>query len=269
MGRRGAEARAVGVGQAHHDVRRPDVETAGDAYAARFAGPVGRWFLTVQAVQVLRLLRGAFAGGLPATVLDLGGGHAQLAPVLADAGVEVTAQGSDPVCAARLAPVMARLPGRVRFQAAPLDALPFADRSFDAVIAVRLLAHAADWRPLLGEMARITRTAVLVDFAPADGSQRLAGAGFGLKRRVEGNTRPFFTQSVADVAGELARHGLTRADHHRQFLLPMAAHRALGRPGLSRAAEAAARAAGLARITGGPVLLCAHRPAPPTGATTP
>ena len=56
-------------------VPAPDVETASDDYAARFAGPVGAWMLQVQERAVLELI----APWPGASVLDVGGGHAQLA----------------------------------------------------------------------------------------------------------------------------------------------------------------------------------------------
>lgn len=252
--------KAAGAGRASHDVEAPDVETSSDAYAGRFRGGVGAWFLEVQAREVLRQLRAAGGGTLPATVLELGGGHAQLAGHLAAAGIRLDVQGSLPACVSRLSPVIEAYPDHVRFHTAKLSALPFAEKSYDAVIAVRLMAHVDRWRPLLAEMARLSRRTVLIDFAPDDGFQKLADASFGLKRRVESNTRPFFTHSIREVAAELAGHGFTEISWHRQFILPMAAHRALGKPGLSRAAEALARAVRLDRLTGGPVLMCASRP---------
>jgi hypothetical protein len=59
--------------------------------------------------------------------------------------------------------------------------LPFPDRALDALIAVRLLVHVVDfptvfsvdfWQPLL----------------------------FGIKRRIEGNTRPFFCYDVRQLS---------------------------------------------------------------------
>ena len=61
---------------------RADVETSSEGYARRFAGPVGRYFLKVQEEITLRLL----APWPRARVLDVGGGHAQLAPPLVAQG---------------------------------------------------------------------------------------------------------------------------------------------------------------------------------------
>ena len=76
-----------------------DVSSSSDDYARRFAGAVGQWFLDIQTGITLDLLR-----ELPpaASVLDVGGGHAQVAPPLIAAGYDVTVIGSDSQCSARL-----------------------------------------------------------------------------------------------------------------------------------------------------------------------
>ena len=63
-----------------HNTLTPDVETASDGYARRFAGPVGTYFLARQAAAVARLLSDSDAPGRRA--LDVGGGHGQLTPLL-------------------------------------------------------------------------------------------------------------------------------------------------------------------------------------------
>ena len=75
-----------------------DADTATDAYASRFSGPVGEWFLEVQRRIVLDLL----APWPHASVLDLGGGHAQIAGSLVEAGYRVMVAGSRETCRARL-----------------------------------------------------------------------------------------------------------------------------------------------------------------------
>ncbi len=75
-----------------------DIETASDDYAARFSGAVGSYFLQVQSRLTLDLLE-----DLPrASVLDVGGGHAQLTRPLIDNGYTVTVTGSADICRTRL-----------------------------------------------------------------------------------------------------------------------------------------------------------------------
>ena len=73
-----------------------DIETSNDDYATRFRGATGAWMLKVQERGVLKLLGARVAPG--ATVLDVGGGHGQLAHPLADAGYKVSVIGSAPSC---------------------------------------------------------------------------------------------------------------------------------------------------------------------------
>ena len=131
----------------------PDVETAGAAYARRFSGPAGAYLLDVQAQTLRRLLSDAAIEG--GRVLDVGGGHAQLTRVLLAFGFEVWVQGSRPSCGERLVPLMQEAEGRLHFVASSLWSLPFADRAFDLVIGIRLLAHVERWQALLSEMARV------------------------------------------------------------------------------------------------------------------
>jgi hypothetical protein len=52
-----------------------DIHTSSDEYALRFSGPAGEWMLAVQERIALRMVR-RFPD---ATILDVGGGHGQLA----------------------------------------------------------------------------------------------------------------------------------------------------------------------------------------------
>ena len=230
-----------------------DVETSSDDYARRFAGPVGAFLLEVQARATLDLLS-PWPG---ARVLDVGGGHAQLTGPLLDAGRDVTVYGSSPLCAHRLRPWLDS--GRARFVAGDLLRTPFPDRAFDVVVSYRLLPHTIVWRELVAELCRVARRAVLVDYPTARSINAASGALYGLKKRVEGNTRTFTVFRDADVESAFATAGFKPTGRSPQFCFPMALHRALGRVGLSRALEAGAGALRLTRLVGSPVILRAER----------
>lgn len=232
-----------------------DVESSSELYARRFAGPVGEWFLRLQARLTLESLAGLPPG---ATVLDVGGGHAQLAPPLADAGYRVTVVGSDPVCGARLAPLTAA--GRCRFEVADLLALPYPGQAFDAVLCYRLLAHSIDWTRLIGELCRVARHRVVVDY-PARRSVNVASEGlFRIKNSIErGTTRPYALYGRAEVARAFEAQGFRVIGERPQFFLPMALYRLAGSAGLARAAEGLSRRVGLTGILGSPVIARADR----------
>jgi 2-polyprenyl-3-methyl-5-hydroxy-6-metoxy-1,4-benzoquinol methylase len=236
-------------------VRREDadVETSSDAYALRFRGPVGAWFLDVQARTTLDLL----APWPGARVLDVGGGHGQLAGPLAQAGHAVTVYGSDERCRGRVDALVAG--GRAAFAAGDLLHAPFADRAFDVVLSFRLLPHVDAWPALVGELCRLAARAVVVDYPTRRSVNAFAGAFFDAKKGVERDTRPFAVFADAAVEEAFAAHGFRVTARRPQFLLPMALHRAHGRGGLGRALEVVPRTLGLTRALGSPVILRAER----------
>jgi SAM-dependent methyltransferase len=230
-----------------------DVETSSAAYARRFEGPVGRWFLDVQARTTLELLRPR-----PGTsILDVGGGHAQLTGPLLEAGCDVTVYGSADRCSERLQEWVRS--GQARFRSGPLLQAPWPDRSFDATLAFRLLPHLDRWRELVAELCRLARHVVIVDYPTARSANAVSGALFGVKKGIEGDTRPFRVFRDAEVEEAFAAAGFVRTARRPQFLLPMALHRGLRLASLSRALEATAHSAGLTRAWGSPVILRAER----------
>jgi SAM-dependent methyltransferase len=208
-----------------HDITTPDIETASAAYAGRFAGPVGAYLLDVQANAAQRLLSGVTFRSRRA--LDVGGGHAQLTRLLLRLGFEVWVQGSASSCAERLGPLMAEANGRLHFVTSSLWALPFADRSFDLVVGVRLLAHVQRWQALLAEMTRVCRQCLLIEYAPIASANILEPWLFALKRRIEGNTRPFLCYSRHQLAPVLREQGFADLTEQKEFMVPVVVHRAL------------------------------------------
>lgn len=233
-----------------------DVETSSAAYARRFAGPVGDYFLQVQARATLELLVSWSA----ASVLDVGGGHGQTIGPLVAAGYAVTVFGSDEVCRERVKPWIER--GQARFQAGDLLALPFPDRSFDVCLSYRLLPHVARWDTLIGELCRVARRAVVVDYPTRRSVNRLGTSLFGLKQGVEGDARPFTVFRDAEIEAAFRARGFRVTGRRPQFFLPMALHRALGVAPLTRGLEAAAAALGFRKAFGSPVILRLEPDAP-------
>jgi 2-polyprenyl-3-methyl-5-hydroxy-6-metoxy-1,4-benzoquinol methylase len=230
-----------------------DVVTSSDAYARRFAGEVGAFFLDVQSRITLELL-----GPFPAaSVLDVGGGHGQTTGALVEAGHAVTVLGSDPCCEARVRRWTAS--ARAAFVAADLLSPDLPDRSFDVVLSYRLLPHVRRFEELVATLARLARRAVVVDYPTRRSLNAVADLSFGLKRSVESDTRPFRVFADAEVRQAFAAHGLHPTARRGQFFLPMAFHRAVGSAGLARRLEAGASAAGLTRLFGSPVILRLER----------
>lgn len=230
-----------------------DLETSSDDYARRFAGPVGDFFLEVQARTTLDLLQ-PWPG---ASVLDVGGGHGQVTGPLVEAGYAVTVLGSHASCESRVA-AWTR-PGRARFVCGDLLAPPLPDRAFDLVLSYRLLPHVRRWPELVASFARLARSAVVVDYPTRRSANAAADLLFGLKKGVEGDTRPFTVFQDAELEASFAAHGFLPTGRRPQFFFPMALHRTAGWAGLTRGLEGLARVTLLTRLLGSPVILRLER----------
>jgi hypothetical protein len=121
------------------------------------------------------------------------------------------------------------------------------------------MAHIGDWRGYLAELARVARQAVIIDFPIPSGVNALEPLLFGLKKRVEGDTRRFDTIRTADVCRSLESAGFSRTTEVGQFVLPIVMHRKLGLPRLSSVLERGCASFGLASALGTPVILRADR----------
>jgi ubiquinone/menaquinone biosynthesis C-methylase UbiE len=238
---------------ANASVETPDIETSSADYASRFSGDAGRYLLDTQA----RCIAEAIRDLAPGSVLDVGGGHGQLVGALSKAGWRVTVHGTDPACEKNLRELHGHT--ECRFVTGPLNRLPAADRSFDLVIAVRLLPHVNDWPALLREMCRVARRSVVVDYPSKGGLNALTPLLFGVKKSLEGNTRRYASFSRRELEPTLSGSGFRVRTEQRQFFLPMVVHRVGKAAPPLRAAEQIFRQTGLTRVAGSPVILRADR----------
>ena len=234
-----------------------DLETSTDDYATRFRGATGAWMLEVQERAVSKLLGARVERG--ATVLDVGGGHGQLAHPLADAGYQVTVIGSAPSCRHRIADLVDA--GRCAFDVGNVVALPYPDKSFDAVVAVRMLTHCSAWPTLVREMCRVSRGPVITDYPTSQSLNAIAPMLFDAKKKFEKNTRTWTLFRHRQVREAFAAAGFRPTGRVGQFFLPMVVHRALKCKPLSAFLEGVCRLLGLSRLWGTPVVGRWERPA--------
>ena len=232
-----------------------DADAATEQYARRFEGPVGRWFLELQTRLTFKALAGLPRGS---TILDVGGGHAQVGPPLAAAGFRVTVVGSSHACGRLLEAWVSS--GHGRFDVADLHHLPYRDRAFDAVICYRLLAHSVDWHRLIGELTRVAGGRVIVDYPSRQSVNVVAQRLFEMKQSIEGGTtRQYDLYGRREIAEGFARQGFAVREEWPQFFLPMALYRLARSARLGRVAEWPARTLGLTRAFGSPVIARADR----------
>lgn len=232
-----------------HLLETADIETASDDYASRFAGPVGDYFLAVQAQLTLALLRD-FPG---ASVLDVGGGHAQLTRPLAENGYKVTVTGSADSCRARLDRYCKK--GSFTYLTCDSLNLPFADNQFDVVMAFRLLPHTERWQRLVQEMCRVAGKAVIFDYPDRRSANILYDILFDLKKNMEGNTRTYTLFSRKEISRELVSNHFGQPLLKPEFFMPMVIHRKVKNPMISRSVEAVFRLTGLTKLFGSPIIV--------------
>lgn len=228
---------------------QPDIASSTDDYAGRFAGPVGAWMLGVQTAAIMEHLQ----PWPRASVLDVGGGHAQVTPPLMAAGHDVVALVSTDGAGERLR----RLQPDANLLVGDINQPPLPDRSVDVAVSVRMMAHVIDWKAFVAQLCRVADKAVIIDFAVASGANAFSSALFALKKKFEGNTREFASQARQDVVDCFAEHGFAVDAQIGQFVVPMVVHRKLKSPGISGALEGLCRP--VSGRFGNPVILRATR----------
>lgn len=227
----------------------PDIQTSTDQYARRFDGAVGRWLLDVQWGAVYSLLHECPGR----RVLELGGGHAQITGQLLEHGYDVSVLSSSSACADRLKPFLQH--PNCAFRVGDLLSLPYEDQSFDAVIALRLMAHLDDWNRLLAEATRVARHTIIIEFPTPHSINIIQKFLFPLKKAMEEQTREFRCFTDKMIIDACRPQGYEPTGRQRQFFWPMALHRVMKMPRFSRTLEASSRTLGLTHILGSPVIL--------------
>lgn len=229
-----------------------DIETSNDDYATRFKGAVGAWMLGVQTKLTRKLLANEKVG----TLLDVGGGHGQLAHPLADDGWDITVLGSAKSCEHRIKDLTDA--GRAKFVMGNVIELPFPDKSFDVVICFRLLTHCDHWEQLVKELVRVSRGPIIVDYPTSQSLNAIAPMFFAAKKKYEKNTRTWTLFRHQQIDEAFSKAGAKVESRRKQFALPMVIHRALKNASVSAFLEGCCRAVGLSALFGSPVIVRAR-----------
>jgi ubiquinone/menaquinone biosynthesis C-methylase UbiE len=233
--------------------QRADIETSSNEYVGRFKGEAGEYFLETQKNKTLKLLN-KFKG---ASVLDVGGGHAQIAVPLVENGFKLTVVGSTAECRERLDIQLP--PNSFSFKTVDLLNLPFTDESFDIVTAFRLLPHEVNWKIQIHELCRVAKHAVIVDYPDIRSFNIFYSLLFSLKKKVEVNTRQFLTFNRKQITKEFIACGFSQITLEPQFFFPMVVHRALNNKNFSASIENISRILKLTHFFGSPIILMAAK----------
>jgi ubiquinone/menaquinone biosynthesis C-methylase UbiE len=223
--------------------------------AMRFGGPIGRLLSESQERVITQ-----FLSPLPGrTILDVGTGTGRAAIALALKGAVVTGvdASEEMLAVARRRAADAHAP--VTFDHGDAHGLAYGDRTFDAVVCLRVLMHTPGWRESLTELCRVARSRVVFDYPALMSAAAIQAAARKVAQaagsRVEAY-RVFSDRSVRDV---LDKAGFRVADQHRQFVMPIAFHKRIGSVATTERIEGALSRLGLRALAGSPVTIVAER----------
>ena len=232
-----------------------DPETARTFDARRFGGPIGELVADAQARAVA-----SFIGAVrDRPVLDVGTGTGRAALLLARSGAAVTAVDASREMLAVARQRAAAQGAAIHFAVGDVHALDFPDASFDAAVSLRVIMHTPEWQRSVGELCRVAARLVIVDYPSARSFAGVESMFRRLMHAIGLRTEPYRVFTDRAIADAFRRHGFRVRSSHRQFVLPIAFHKALGSPRFTLAVEALLDRAGLRRLFGSPVTIVAER----------
>ncbi len=232
-----------------------DPATARTFDERRFGGPIGDLIASQQAEVLVR-----FAGDIDGqAMLDVGTGTGRAALVFARHGARVTGVDTSEPMLAVARQRAAQAGADVRFLPGDVHELPFPARSFDVAVSLRVLMHTPRWRRSLSELCRVAGRAVIVDYPSARSVALFQSLGRKALHTLGARTEPYRVFTDAEIAQAFASHGFRIRSVHRQFVLPIAAHKALGSRRVTERSERFFERLGLLDLFGSPVTALAER----------
>jgi 2-polyprenyl-3-methyl-5-hydroxy-6-metoxy-1,4-benzoquinol methylase len=232
-----------------------DPVTARSFDERRFGGPIGDLVARDQAEAMLRFL-GPVRG---LSVLDVGTGTGRAALLLAGEGAIATGVDASEEMLTVARKRAAEQRSDVHFARGDAHALDFPDGAFDIAISLRVLMHTPGWRQSVGELCRVARSRVIVDYPSVHSTALLHSAARRLQHLAGQTTEPYRVFSDGAVASAFTAHGFRIRGIHRQFVLPIALHKAIGSSGFTRTSEGVLARLGLLSVFGSPVTVVAER----------
>ena len=224
----------------------------------RFGGPIGDLIASTQA----RVLANFIGRIQKRKILDVGTGTGRAARLLALGGANVTAVDASEAMLAVARAKAAEDGVSVNFLRGDAHALDFRDRSFDVAVCLRVLMHTPQWRQCVGELCSVAERLVIVDYPSAtsfalfESLARRAGSLVGV------GAEPYRVFTDRAIADTFDRHGFRIRSMHRQFVLPIAVHKAIGSRRFTTGIESMLDRALLLKLFGSPVSIVAERCAP-------
>ena len=221
----------------------------------RFGGPIGALVAGTQA----RVLTNMVGRIKARPILDVGTGTGRAALLLARGGARVTGVDASEEMLAIARQRAADEGIQATFQRGDAHDLEFADRSFDVAVSLRVLMHTPQWERCIAELCRVADRLVIVDYPSATSVALLESMTRRVLHAAGMRTEPYRVFTHRTIAAAFDRCGFRIRSVHRQFVLPIALHKAIGSRRLTEATEDLLDRAHLLRVFGSPVTLVAER----------
>jgi ubiquinone/menaquinone biosynthesis C-methylase UbiE len=223
--------------------------------AMRFSGPIGT-LLAGSQDQVIASFLAPLDGR---TVVDVGTGTGRAAIGLARRGARVTGVDASAEML-RVAKARAADAGLdAVFEVGDAHRLAYPDRAFHAAVSLRVLMHTPDWRHCLSELCRVASDRVVFDYPAAFSAAALQAVARRLAAAAGRPVEAYRVMRLSDITRTLDASGFRVERVHRQFVLPIALHKAIGSRAFTVSVEKALAAIGLLRLLGSPVTVLAVR----------
>ncbi len=221
----------------------------------RFGGPIGALVAGTQA----RVLTNMVGRIHDRPILDVGTGTGRAALLLARGGARVTGVDASEQMLAVARQRAAEEGVHATFQLGDAHDLDFPDRAFDVAVSLRVLMHTPHWRRCIAELCRVADRLVIVDYPSATSAALLESMARRVLHAAGLRTEPYRVFTHRTIVQAFDRCGFRIRSVHRQFVLPIAVHKAIGSRRLTEATEHLLDRAHLLNTFGSPVTLVAER----------
>ncbi|HKB12278.1 MAG TPA: methyltransferase domain-containing protein [Vicinamibacterales bacterium] len=221
----------------------------------RFGGPIGAYVAGSQA----RVLANMVGRIQDRSIVDVGTGTGRAAILMARGGARVTAVDASEQMLEVARRRAAEEQLGIRFMRGDAHALQFADREFDVAICLRVLMHAPDWQGCLAELCRVAERLVIFDYPAALSVAAVESASRRIVHSLGARTEAYRVFSDRAIGRALERSKFRIRSVHRQFVLPIQFHKAIGSRKFTVWSEGVLDRLGLLKQFGSPVTAVAER----------
>jgi len=235
-----------------------DADMARSFDRRRFGGPIGEYVAGSQA----RVLANMVGRITDRSIVDVGTGTGRAAILMARGGARVTAVDASEQMLEVARKRAADEQLRIRFVRGDAHALKFPDRAFDVAICLRVLMHSPDWQQCLAEICRVAERLIVFDYPAAMSVALLESVSRRVVHTLGARTEPYRVFSDRTIRQTLERSQFRVRSVHRQFVMPIQVHKAIGSRKFTIWSEDVFDRLGLLKRFGSPVTVVAERCAP-------